>query len=88
MAPDEFLPWPDHGRVKSWWDGKKNSFKNGVRYLMGQPIHAGSLKHILMTGNQRIRHAASRETSFLNPGRPLFNASAPAWRQLDEIEKM
>ncbi len=88
MAADEFLPWPDDGRVKSWWDGNKNSLKNGVRYLMGQPIHAGSLKQILMTGNQRIRHAASLEKSFLNPGRPLFSASAPAWRQLDEIEKM
>jgi uncharacterized protein (TIGR02270 family) len=88
MAPDEFLAWPDHGRVKSWWDGNRNSFKNGVRYLMGQPIHAESLKQILMTGNQRIRHAASLEMSLLNPGRPLFNASAPAWRQLDEIEKM
>lgn len=88
MNQDEFLPWPDQDRVKSWWEGKKNAFNNGVRYLMGQPINEENLNQVLMAGTQNIRNAAAIEKSILTPCHSLFNTSAPAWRQMREIENM
>lgn len=87
MDEDEFLPWPDHDRVKAWWERNRGNFKDGVRYLMGLPVEAASLKNILMAADQRVRAAAALESSLLTPGRPLLNVCAPAWRQLHELEK-
>lgn len=81
MDPDEDLPWPNHDLISAWWDNNRGRFKAGTRYLCGQPITENHLQYVLCYGYQRQRYAAALELSMMNPGQPLFNVCAPAWRQ-------
>lgn len=75
------LPWPDPVLIKKWWNARQGNFARGTRYLLGQPITPDSIRQALKTGFQRQRAAAALELAILNPGRPLFEVRAPAWRQ-------
>jgi len=81
MDPDEDLPWPNPELILKWWDQRKSRFRNGTRYLMGEPISPENLQHVLRTGRQRQRAAAALELAMLNPGQPLFEVRAPGFRQ-------
>jgi hypothetical protein len=81
MDPDEDLPWPNPELILGWWNKNKGLFKNGVRYLLGNPITAEHLQHVLRTGFQRQRYAASIELVMMKPGQPLFEVRAPGFRQ-------
>jgi uncharacterized protein (TIGR02270 family) len=81
MDPDDNLPWPDPARVQSWWSERRGQFAKGSRYLLGTPIEPESLRQALRTGYQRQRTAAALELALLEPGRPLFEVRAPAYRQ-------
>jgi uncharacterized protein (TIGR02270 family) len=81
MDEDEGLPWTDLAQVKTWWDQNGGRLATGVRHFLGQPVTQGHCIDVLKTGYQRQRIAAAIYLSLLNPGTPLFEWRAPAWRQ-------
>jgi len=81
MDPDEGLPWPDAEQVDRWWEAHSRRFQEGVRYFMGAPVTREHCIEVLRNGYQRQRILAAHYLCLLDPGTPLFNTSAPAWRQ-------
>lgn len=81
MDPDEGLPWPDVKKIEAWWHTNQGHFQKGTRYFMGAPVTKEHCIHVLKTGYQRQRILAAQYLCLLEPGTPLFNTSAPAWRQ-------
>jgi len=81
LDPDEDLPWPTTQLIEQWWTTHRLAFTNGTRYLSGKPMTVESLNELLRTGKQRQRIAAAIELAMREPGRPLFNTSAPGFRQ-------
>ena len=88
MDPDDGLPWPDPERVQSWWDTNKARFTPGERYFMGAPVTREHCIDVLKNGYQRQRILAAHCLRLLEPGTPLFNTSAPAWRQQRLLSRM
>jgi len=81
MDPDEGLMWPDPEKVHRWWGASANRFQPGKRYFMGKPVTREHCIDVLKNGYQRQRILAAHYLCLLEPGTPLFNTSAPAWRQ-------
>jgi uncharacterized protein (TIGR02270 family) len=81
MDPDDGLPWPDLQRVEAWWSANASRFQAGTRYFIGAPVTREHCIGVLKTGYQRQRILAAHYLCLLEPGMPLFNTSAPAWRQ-------
>ena len=81
MDPDEGLPWPDIQKIEQWWAANGSRFQKGTRYFMGQPVTREHCIEVLKNGYQRQRILAAHYLCLLEPGTPLFNTSAPAWRQ-------
>ena len=88
MDEDDGLPWPDPAKLQTWWSANSHRFQSGVRYFMGEPVSRAHCVKVLKEGYQRQRIAAAEYLCLLNPGTPLFNTSAPAWRQKRLLEKM
>ncbi len=80
MDTDEDLPWPHPQLIEKWWSAHRFEFTDGGRYLLGKPITIDSLKEALKSGKQRQRRAAAIELAMHQSG-PLFNCSAPGFRQ-------
>lgn len=87
MDLDEDLPWPDPDKIQAWWEINKLRFHAGLRYFIGEPVSVSHCQKILREGFQRQRIAAALYLSLLQPGKPLFNTSAPAWRQQRWLSK-
>jgi uncharacterized protein (TIGR02270 family) len=81
MDPDDGLPWPDIDRVTRWWSANADRFTAGQRFFVGQPVTGEHCIEVLKTGYQRQRMLAAFHRSLLQPGTPLFEWRAPAWRQ-------
>ena len=81
MDPDDGLPWPDVKKVEAWWQANEGHFQKGTRYFMGKPVTREHCIDVLKNGYQRQRILAAHYLCLLEPGTPLFNTSAPAWRQ-------
>jgi len=81
LDPDDSLPWPEVSEVEAWWALNGSRFQKGTRYFMGAPVTRDHCIHVLKTGYQRQRILAAHYLCLLEPGTPLFNTSAPAWRQ-------
>jgi uncharacterized protein (TIGR02270 family) len=81
MDPDDGLPWPDVEKIEKWWAGNASRFQKGTRYFMGAPVTKEHCIDVLKNGYQRQRILAAHYLCLLDPGTPLFNTSAPAWRQ-------
>jgi uncharacterized protein (TIGR02270 family) len=81
MDPDADLRWPDQQKVERWWAGNGSRFQPGQRYFMGAPVTREHCIAVLKNGYQRQRILAAHYLCLLEPGTPLFNTSAPAWRQ-------
>lgn len=82
MDADDNLPWPDPESVMQWWSRNKGASQSGTRHLLGKPISADHLRHVLKKGLQRQRSAAALELAIIEPGRPLFEVRAPGfWQQ-------
>ncbi len=81
MDPDEDLPWPEPELISGWWSKNKGAFRNGTRYLLGQPISHEHLQQVLRNGYQCQRAAAAIELAMMHPGQPLFEVRAPGFRQ-------
>ena len=88
MDPDDGLPWPDPEKIQKWWAANGQRFQPGVRYFMGEPPTREHCIDVLKNGYQRQRIAAAEYLCLLNPGTPLFNTAAPAWRQQRLLAKM
>jgi uncharacterized protein (TIGR02270 family) len=85
---DDGLPWPDQSLVQGWWDANSHRFQSGVRYFAGEPLNRENCLRVLKEGFQRQRIAAAFYLSLLNPGTPLFEWRAPAWRQQHLLAQM
>ena len=81
LHSDEGLPWPDVQKIQAWWTASANRFQTHVRCFMGGPVTREHCIEVLETGYQRQRTLAAHYLCLLDPGTPLFNTSAPAWRQ-------
>ncbi|HEU4936767.1 MAG TPA: hypothetical protein VFT39_09965, partial [Vicinamibacterales bacterium] len=81
MDPDDGLPWPDVTKIEAWWQANESRFQKGTRYFMGKPVTREHCIEVLKNGYQRQRILAAHYLCLLEPGTPLFNTSAPAWRQ-------
>jgi uncharacterized protein (TIGR02270 family) len=81
MDSDDGLPWPDADKIEKWWAVNASRFQRGTRYFMGAAVTRERCIHVLKTGYQRQRILAAHYLCLLEPGTPLFNTSAPAWRQ-------
>lgn len=88
MDEDDGLPWPDQKLVAAWWSANSHRFQPGVRYFMGEPLNRENCLRVLKEGYQRQRIAAAIYLSLLNPGTPLFEWRAPAWRQQRLLTQM
>jgi len=88
MDPDESLPWPDAEKVEKWWAANAHRFQPGIRYFMGAPVTRQHCIDVLRNGYQRQRILAAHYLCLLDPGTPLFNTSAPAWRQERLLARM
>jgi uncharacterized protein (TIGR02270 family) len=88
MDPDDGLPWPDPQKVDKWWAANGSRFQKGTRYFMGAPVTREHCIEVLKNGYQRQRILAAHYLCLLEPGTPLFNTSAPAWRQQRLLAKM
>jgi uncharacterized protein (TIGR02270 family) len=88
MDPDDGLPWPDVEKIEKWWGDNAMRFQPGTRYFMGAPVTRKHCVDVLKTGYQRQRILAAHYLCLLDPGAPLFNTSAPAWRQQRLLAKM
>ena len=78
---DDGLPWPNPEKVQQWWAVNGSRFQKGTRYFMGQPVTREHCIGVLKSGYQRQQILAAHYLCLLEPGAPLFNISAPAWRQ-------
>ena len=81
LDEDESLPWPDVDRVQAWWGQHQASMPSGTRCFMGAVPDAAHCLLVLREGGQRQRYVAALLLSLMQPGTPLFNIAAPAWRQ-------
>jgi hypothetical protein len=88
MDFDNDLPWPDIEKVEKWWTTNSAHFRKGTRYFMGAPVTREHCIDVLKTGYQRQRILAAHYLCLLDPGTPLFNTSAPAWRQQKLLDAM
>ena len=88
MDQDEGLPWPDVEKIEKWWAANASRFHKGQRYFMGAPVTREHCLDVLKNGHQRQRILAAHYLCLLNPGTPLFNTSAPAWRQQRLLARM
>ena len=86
--PDDSLPWPDVPKIQQWWAANAAAFSSGVRIFMGTPVTREHCLQVLKDGFQRQRIAAAEYLCLLNPGTPLFNTRAPAWRQQHRLAAM
>ena len=88
MDADGDLPRPDADKVEKWWTANAHRFHKGVRYFMGAPVTREHCIDVLKNGYQRERILAAHHLCLLNPGTPVFNTSAPAWRQQRLLGRM
>lgn len=85
LDPDEDIPWPDPTRIQEWWESNGGRFTVGTRFLCGRPVDKTTCLEVLQSGVQRQRRAAALELALLRPEEPLFNTSAPGFRQQERL---
>jgi uncharacterized protein (TIGR02270 family) len=88
IDPDEGLPWPDVAKIEQWWAANSGRFRKGARYFMGAPVTREHCVEVLKNGYQPQRVLAAHYLCLLEPGTPLFNTRAPAWRQQRLLARM
>jgi uncharacterized protein (TIGR02270 family) len=88
MDLDDGLLWPDADKVATWWEANSSRFQIEDRYFMGATVSRAHCMHVLKNGSQRQRILAAHYLCLLAPGTPLFNTSAPAWRQQRLLAQM
>lgn len=85
MDPDETLAWPDAARIGAFWRANAKRYKRGTRHLLGEPLSAEHLHHVLRVGGQAARAAAAIELAMRKARNVVFEVRAPSSRQLQEM---
>lgn len=85
---DDDLPWPDADKVAEWWHANAARFAPGQRYLLGHVPTPAVCLDVIRDGTQHQRRAAADCLTLLVSGTPLFNTSAPAWRQKQLLDRL
>lgn len=85
LDPDEGLMWPDVKKVENWWAANADRFPKGRRHFMGEPVTRARCVDVLKNGYQRQRVLAAHHLCLIESGTPLFNTSAPVWRQQRQL---
>jgi uncharacterized protein (TIGR02270 family) len=88
MDPDTERPWPNVAGIEKWWEANSSRFQPGLRHFIGAPVTREHCIDVLKNGYQRQRILAAHYLCLLEPGTPLFNTSAPAWRQQELLAQM
>lgn len=88
LHPDDTLPWPNVAGVRAWWERHGSQLSGHERLFMGAPPEAGHCAEVLAVGTFRQRGIAAQYLSLLEPGTPLFNIAAPAWRQRRRLARL
>lgn len=88
MDPDDGLPWPEQARVQAWWTRHGSRFASGTRHFIGATLNRERCIEVLRNGYQRQRIASAYHLCLLEPGTPLFEWRAPAWRQQQELARL
>lgn len=86
--PDADLIWPEAKAIRCWWDQRGAQFAVGTRYFLGKPISIEWLQEVLKKAQQHQRAAAVLEMASRIPGQPLFNITAPGFRQQQILGKV
>lgn len=81
LSEDDGLAWPDRGLVEAWWQGNARRMPADQCSFMGAPPTIEHCTLVLRRGFQRQRIVAAVRLKHLRRDQPLFNVSAPAWRQ-------
>jgi uncharacterized protein (TIGR02270 family) len=76
LDEDENLLYPDIDKITAIWRQHGQHFIVGRRYFMGRPITPELLKHRLVNGTQRQRHAAALELALTEHDVQLPNTRA------------
>ena len=88
MDDDESLPWPEPAKIAAWWQNNGQHYSPGTRYFLGESPSPSHCLGVLKSGYQRQRTAAAEFLCLMNPGTPMFNTAAPAWRQRRLLAQM
>ncbi|MCA9652320.1 MAG: hypothetical protein KC501_20570 [Myxococcales bacterium] len=79
---EEGLPWPNSGRVRTWWDQHRRSFERAQRWRCGEPQSVRALRQILLSGPQHERGLVANDLLLMHREHAVpFEVAAPAWRQ-------
>lgn len=85
LDDDEDLPWPSPPLIQAWMQRHGGSWNPGSRCFLGKAMGEDYLQTVLQQGFQRHRRDAALELAIRCPGTPLFNTSAPGFRQKTQI---
>jgi uncharacterized protein (TIGR02270 family) len=66
---EDLLPRPDVAGIKRWWESQRPRFKEGGRYIGGNPVTMPALQAALATAPMRRRHALALELAVRTAGR-------------------
>ncbi len=75
------LPWPDAGKVSSWWQSQNARFEPSQSYLLGKMRDQQQLILLLEKGPQSLRYGAALELMLSGTHSVLFNTHS---RGIDE----
>jgi len=83
VAPDadENLPWPDLEKMQAWWKSHAQILGTEQSLFAGVPRTHECASGVLREGTQRQRELAALMLALHHHATPLFNVTAPAWRQ-------
>jgi len=76
LDEDENLPWPDPGRIGSWWLANIAHYQPGTAYFLGTPKPAADWLGALSDAFQRQRRAAALELAIRMPRAAMFEVRA------------
>jgi uncharacterized protein (TIGR02270 family) len=76
LDEDENLPWPDPGRIGSWWLANLARYSPGTTCFLGAPKQSANWLEALSDAFQRQRHAAALELAIRMPRAAMFEVRA------------
>ncbi|QRK12590.1 TIGR02270 family protein [Archangium violaceum] len=79
---EDLLPLPAPDAVAAWWKEARPRFTPGQRYLLGEPLTAGSLLEALETAPMRRRHVLGLEVTLRSQGQ--VRVPTRAWARTQE----
>jgi uncharacterized protein (TIGR02270 family) len=76
LDEDGDLPWPDPGKLGTWWAARRAGFPAGTAFFLGRPKEQADWLGALSDGFQRQRLAAAMELAIRHPSAAMFEARA------------